>query len=574
MVQLIPDFISNDIKSDAEKKLFQEFREVNSSDNFIVLHSLAMAEHVNNIFGEIDFVIICRKGFLCVEVKGGGVDRKDGIWHFTNRYGKIEEKEEGPFAQVQGNMLSLMKYLKKRLGKYDAIARCQYACCVVMPDCTFDYQGTDIINEILFDKESYRGFLQLIDPAFQYWSDRCYSQHGFRGGELSNEDIERAANILRGDFRFVPPMKDIISKSTKELCSLTNEQYEVIESLSDNPRTLVSGVAGSGKTWLAMEQARRWYWEGKKVLYLCFNRNISEFVKYQFDKDNLSIEVSTFHSKLMNDCNIVAYDSYDTEFFVYELPDLFNSRQQAKYDVLVIDEGQDLLKPQYIKCMSNLITGGLENGMWLYFYDPNQNIYNNDDELETCISVMKRHGASFRLSVNCRNTQEIADANALMTGFINQGKAKVHGLSVEYNAYAGKKDEQMILIENIQKLLDEGLTGCDIVILSKYNVDNVKSCLNNLIFPKSLGKIKAAGQMWKAKPNEFRVATISSFKGLESHAVILTDIDCFSEQDVRLLNYVGISRAQSLLYVLYSKDAEAERQKMIVERFSNAAHSS
>jgi len=46
-------------------------------------------------------------------------------------------------------------------------------------------------------------------------------------------------------------------RASKELLALTADQYEVLESLSENPRTLVSGVAGAGKTLIAMEQTRR-----------------------------------------------------------------------------------------------------------------------------------------------------------------------------------------------------------------------------------------------------------------------------------------------------------------------------
>ena len=91
-------------------------------------------------------------------------------------------------------------------------------------------------------------------------------------------------------------MKDTVERTVKELCALTAEQYEVLESLFENPRTMVSGVAGAGKTLIAMEQARRAYWEGKSVLYLCFNHNIAQYVQYQFEKDNVYIEAVTLHA--------------------------------------------------------------------------------------------------------------------------------------------------------------------------------------------------------------------------------------------------------------------------------------
>ena len=115
MIQMIPDVISPEIKSTAEKNLFSEFRSYSIDEKTIILHSLGVAEHSNNIFGEIDFVIICPDGFLCVEVKGGIVERSSGNWTFTNRYGKRETKPEGPFVQAQGNMQSLRNYMIKAI---------------------------------------------------------------------------------------------------------------------------------------------------------------------------------------------------------------------------------------------------------------------------------------------------------------------------------------------------------------------------------------------------------------------------------------------------------------------------
>ena len=88
MIQLIPDYISNDVKSDAEKKLFQEFKEGSTSDKFIVLHSLAMAEHVNNIFGEIDFVIIQDDKLNPIEVKSGQYKKHTSIDRFKTKFNK------------------------------------------------------------------------------------------------------------------------------------------------------------------------------------------------------------------------------------------------------------------------------------------------------------------------------------------------------------------------------------------------------------------------------------------------------------------------------------------------------
>ena len=183
MVQLIPDVLAPEIKSPAEKRLFIEFRDHRTNKKYVVLHSLGIAEHTNNIFGEIDFVILCNEGVLCLEVKGGQVSRRNGVWEFTNRYSKISHKNEGPFQQVQGNMQSLRQYMVRRLGNYDPLVRCQYACAVAMPDCRFEAPGVgiDVVPEILVDAKQSWNLDTLINQAFGYWRQTCVEKHGYEG---------------------------------------------------------------------------------------------------------------------------------------------------------------------------------------------------------------------------------------------------------------------------------------------------------------------------------------------------------------------------------------------------------
>ncbi len=565
MIEMIPDLLSSGIKSQAEKNLFYEFRNCEAEEHYIILHSLGLSEHVNNIFGEVDFVVICPQGVLCIEVKGGEVSCKRGVWSFINRYGKKTEKSEGPFQQVQGNMQSLREHLLKRLGKWDPLVSCQYASCVIMPDCEFQYEGIEIILEILFDKTNYHNLSETVDCSFGYWRNKLRTQHGFEGGGLSEDEMKRLANLLRGDFHFVPSMKDTIDVTAKALCALTNEQYDVLESLEDNERALVSGVAGAGKTLLAMEQARRVYWSGRESLFVCFNRNISSYIQYQFEKEGLEIKVCTLHSLLGE----APGNQYPTDYFERVLPEQFLKQPNVKeYDYLIIDEGQDLFREAYLLCLGRLVKGGLNNGNWLVFYDHNQNLYNSNNEFDSCLDKLKKcSAASFKLTVNCRNTKQIADANTLTTGITNIGRPKINGLRVRYIPYSCKTDEHQILEKLLLELKNDGVCGGDLIILSRYSLSNVANCLHDNPVRRTVGILKSSGQMWRAKKLEVRFSTISAFKGLESKAVILIDVDSFSDPTVRLLNYVAISRASALLYILYDSSKEQERQDMLVSGY-------
>lgn len=573
MVQLIPDVLAPEIKSAAEKRLFIEFRDHKTSKKYIVLHSLGIAEHANNIFGEIDFVILCNEGVLCLEVKGGQVSRTNGVWEFTNRYGKISCKNEGPFQQVQGNMQSLLQYMKRRLGNYDPLVRCQYACAVAMPDCRFESTGVDIdvVPEILVDAKQPWDLDSLVAQAFGYWRMTCREKHSFEGGQLNDTEIDKLANLLRGDFHFVPSMKDAVERTVKELCALTAEQYEVLESLFENPRTMVSGVAGTGKTLIAMEQARRAYWEGKSVLYLCFNHNIAQYVQYQFEKENVYIEAVTLHGFMMRACGIEWSLELSQDFYREKLPSSFMAMDDVSaYDLVIIDEGQDLLTDTYFECIDRIVQNGLGDGTWAIYYDPNQNIFNSYAQLDSMINKLRKeaYAMSWKLHKNCRNTKQIASANTLMTNIPNQGKPTVSGPQVEYASYNGRADERQKINAIVRNIKDSGAFGGDFIILSRYTLSNPQNGLGLSGLDKDLGTLKVTGPLWKAKKSEVRFSTISGFKGLESKIVIMIDVDHFSDEDTRLLNYVAASRACAMLYVLYDCNVEQERQGMILSGFT------
>ena len=571
MVELIPKVLAPEIKSDAEKRLFIEFRDHQTTKKCIILHSLGIAEHTYNVFGEIDFVIICEEGVLCLEVKGGKVSRYNGVWEFVNRYGQISSKNEGPFQQVQGNMHSLRRYMQRRLGSQDPLVSCQYACAVAMPDLAFSETGIDIINEILVDASTHWNLDSLISKAFGYWRGLCREKHGFEGGKLTDSEIDKLANLLRGDFHFVPCIKDAMDRTVKELCALTSEQYDLLESLFENKRVLVSGVAGSGKTLIAMEQARRAYWEGKSVLYLCYNNNIARYVSYQFEKDNIDIHATTLHSFMMRSTGIEWSVDFNAEFYEKELPAVFNDIETVpKYDLVIVDEGQDLLTKSYIQSIDKTVKGGLIDGNWIIYYDPNQNIFNSNLELDELVQYLKdeTHALSWRLRANCRNTKQITGANILMTNIPNQGKSVVSGEKVQYVSYNGISDERQKINAIVRELKNEGVLGSDFVILSRYSIDNKFNGLGLDGLDKELGNLKFSGQMWKAKKNEVRFSTIYAFKGLESKIVILIDVDSISDEASRMLNYVAISRACAKLYVLYDCAVENERQSMMVSSFT------
>ena len=94
------------------------------------------------------------------------------------------------------------------------------------------------------------------------------------------------------------------------------------------------------------------------------------------------------------------------EFYEYVTSLSDEELSKMKYDLLVMDEGQDIIKPNFLYSLDYLLKGGFEHGHWAVFYDEKQNLYNPEyqDGMELINSY---NNTKFKLFINCRNTVQI-----------------------------------------------------------------------------------------------------------------------------------------------------------------------
>lgn len=575
-MKMLPPYYSEN-RSNAEIKVFEMLQDLPLEGT--VLHSLGIAEHRDKVFGEIDFVVLCKQGILCLEVKGGFVRREQGVWIFENREGKVTRKEESPFQQVVGNMFSLRDHLGKLLGYQHPILRCQFACGVIFPDMSFTRKGIDIIPEIIFDnRNSDRDLASYIERVFKYWNDRIIEKHAFVPEKLNGNMIHHLETILRGDFSCIPSISTILNEVDRRLIQLTNEQFATFRMVSDNPRMIVKGKAGTGKTLIAMEQAKRLAVSGKKVLFLCYNRLISSYLDHRMAKEvrglGGKLEITNFHELLSRYISFNDASSYPSHLFYSQIVaerflEYASSHEVDKYDVVFIDEGQDLLRTNYLMCIDEFLSHGLKDGSWYLFYDDNQNIYNSAME-EGLRLLEELKPARATLMVNCRNTQQIATYNKLLTGFEHGEVIKINGEQVNRTVYQDSRDMQEKLANLVKSYLKQGIKPGEIVILSPNSLKNSGIGGSNVF--SSICKFQDISSMKYSTflDDSLKFCTIQSFKGMESKVVILIDLHKFIDQETRKLNYTAISRARVLLHIFYHARAEDELNQVARETIQRA----
>ena len=91
--------------------------------------------------------------------------------------------------------------------------------------------------------------------------------------------------------------------------------------------------------------------------------------------------------------------------------------------------------------------------------------------------------------------------------------------------------------------------------MSRYNYEDSVFKGNN--FLKDIARVKNITDYSENKQDDYiRFSTIHSFKGLESKIIILCDVDKIDDIDSKTLNYVAISRAKLLLYILCKQNID------------------
>ncbi len=576
MATMIPSTIANEVRSSAESKIFRWFQSASGTEDWIVLHSLGITTHNRVVYGETDFLVLApNMGLFALEVKGGKVERKNGTWYFTDRYGNTSSKQRGPFDQAKEGIFSIISALSDRLDdSHQHLCKVFFGYGVMFPDLEYSTTGVDEEQWQVFDvrdNHDVKGFIKrLMQGAVSKWE----SHYGpFQTAKLpTKEDIRYIATLLRGDFEYVPVIKARLRNADEELLRLTQEQYRCLDQLEDNPRCLIYGPAGTGKTLLAIEAVKKAVANGETVALFCFNTHLADWLESHFDSLPAHLKpeyVGTFHRYMLQTAREAGLQpafprdpDLLPQYYQNTLPYATIAALQKSsfvFDRIVIDEAQDLIRDSYLNVIDNALARGFNRGHWTMFGDFSmQAIYvdgmsGNEllEKLEERTSFIR-----FRLTINCRNTKPICKEIETVTDFKapSANWTQVDGPPVQYITWGNEKEQQNKLSELLQNLLEAQVYPEQITILSSRKwEDSVASKVDGFNIRKY--QVQCGFNI--------TFCTIQGFKGLENTVIIVTDVEDYSSDK---LMYVGLSRATSGLYVLESDRAKQEYDTLMFRR--------
>jgi len=562
MAKMYPKVFPADNPSKAERKVFEYFDKEAPAD-WRVLHSFRLPKHLKVVFGESDFIVIAPNlGIFILEIKGGGVGFDGQYWQFINSKHEITKKQRGPFEQARQGMFEVERIITDRLGDAYSRNKILYGYGVIFTDedrfptdCIVEDEPWRLIQNNV--PANYTSFIKRLESEFR----RELRELGHRQpGTFDKQEADTIASALRPAVECVAPLRNFLEHSEEDIITLTEQQFGCLVDIEMNDRVVVQGGAGTGKTVIAMEDARREVSQGKKVGVFCFNRNLARVLRQSAD-DN--IEVNSFHSYLARLCK-GKYDEKSEksdDFYKQTLPSLacevLKELGFDKFDKIIVDEFQDLCVPEYLDCFELMLKGGLFDGNFTFYGDfSRQAIYDKSADLN--ILKDRTYFSNKMLTVNCRNTKNIGNELINVTGYEDDYYIlSIDGELVDYHSWEDRESELQLLKQVMSELHAKKIGSENIVVLSPRTRENSVVSL----YDKGKNIIGDYGD--DPKSYYARFSTIQAFKGLESKVIVLTDIESYD--DIQLL-YVAFSRARSKMIVLESKTAAKQRKILTIKR--------
>ena len=513
-----PRLQDDEVKSRGERKVFDALRD-QLSTTWEVFHAASwmMRDELQGARdGEIDFVI-CHpeRGIVCLEVKGGRIETRQGQW-FT---GNPPKRMRDPFLQALDHRYELGRKIQGRPGfeQHDLFI----VQAVAFPEVSVGSLdlGADASPEIVIDRRRLDDVEQALDRIIAYHRGRDdkRAKPGEAGAQMLRE-------LLAPRITLEVPLAEQILEEEEALIKLTAEQSRLLNTMGREPRMLVTGCAGSGKTMLAVEQAKRAAARGKDVLFVCFNRRLRDHLAER--EQGSGVDFYTFHGfcfRMAKRAGVELPDHGDGEapqsFWLDDMPTALVdavAELGPQYDALFVDEAQDL-HTHWLTALMATLRDEENDQVWL-FMDSNQRVY--DVDLEIPKGEYRLHD----LPYNCRNTQAIhREVMKKYEGEVRPEAIGPEGREIELHR---TPDQAKKVASLVKRLIDrDEVLPQDIVVLSSHNVEK--------------------SDVVDSLPADVDFCSIRGFKGLESPVTILCELEDLDDLTVDQQLYVGLSRAKS-----------------------------
>ena len=547
---MIPHVPNDFTPESREGEMFSSLQKL--PDDYYVFHSFHIINIVDSEWkeNEIDFVIFNRnKGIICLEAKAGQVHCEQGIWYYSSG-----SEMRDPFAQANSNKWKLHNEIYRFYRNNDILKHCKMLSAVWFPSVS-TYTLSRINLPTNTSKELILTSEDLTDPKSSL--ERIFSiqtsikERGeiipVEPGLTKQEADSLLQNILCPSFNILPSKTLELNYKREKFNALISEQCRLLDYLEEQRSAVINGAAGTGKTMIALEKARRHSVKDEKVLFMCFNVKLKEFLEANYHYQNVDYyTIDGFACKI---CNTHAADFTDLEYRLLEI----GEDRSFPYQHIIIDEGQDfgqnrIEEANILKQLEDIILS-TDNGTFYVFYDKLQIV-----QSKKLPAFIEEADCRLTLYKNCRNTRRIAETS--FKPLQTEPKlfdSAIPGTLPKILFSVGQKIK-VALDKAVHNILESGITNIQIISCAASGYS-------------SLDEYLTENGSYDYQKIKIAFTTCRKFKGLEADAVILVDVDRNAICDQNKLFYVGASRARLNLFIICNLSDE-ECTQIIEERGS------
>lgn len=518
----------------AERVVWEALRKV-LPDDAALFHSVGLLDGARE--QELDLLVAWPGiGLAVLEVKGGLITRDaDGWWQSSG----TQRRPVSPVQQAQDGKHVLLRYLKQHAHEA-ANARSAHLVAFPFTKVPADWQAPpDCPRAIVIDQSDLQDVASVVRRAIE--------QHGAGHQPLSEAGLEQLVDLLAGQLVGQTSLLSAAEEHEQRVDQMTRDQRAMLNVFRYHRRLCVIGGAGTGKSWLAMEQAKRLAREGERVALVCYSRGLARWFEREcatWTKREQPAYVGLFHQlPILWGAEQGADD--DSDYWERRLPLRLGELARAKpnaelFDAVVVDEGQDfgeLWWPSLTDCLRDPAEGGL-----FVFMDEAQRVFARHGKVPIDIPP-------FALDENIRNTKTIANLFSSLSG----EQIRPRGLEgPKVRLYDVPTDQVMDVVDDVvESLWDEGWEPGQVACLTTQHRHPVQK-----------DAVELGG--WAPYWDDFFAGTdvfyghVLGFKGLERPVVVLAVNGFKDVERAREMLYVGLSRARTLLVIVGSRDLLVE----------------
>jgi hypothetical protein len=488
---------------------------------------------------EADLVVLIPELGVCVlEVKGGAIWHDEDGWH-QRRQGR--DARVDPVDQVRRVKYAVRDYAAKD-PRWRSRSHVAWAHCLVTPHSDFadDFATPDLPRWALHDRGDQEQLCERVREATRRM------QQGKPAPTY--DDVELIVEILAGRRHTSYDVNAEAAERASQADLLTQEQATLLQVTRLLRRVEVRGGAGSGKTVLALQQAKeltrgRADRRAERVALICYSIGLAEYLKRVVDgwpRKTRPAFVGTYE-EFGRQWGAPSGDRQDSEFWEETLPAEMarlaaELPEGKRYDSVIVDEAQDFAETWW-DAVIGALRDEAEGGVYVYS-DENQRIFARFGRPPVQLVPLV-------LDHNLRNPRQIHDCFGPLAPSRMYSRGW-DGANVRF--VASTTDDALDAAEGeVLRLLEEGWEHRKIALLTtghRHPQQQVQT--------EELGQEGYWRSFWEGE--DVFYGHVLGSKGLERAAVVLCINEAGDRDRARERLYVGMSRATDVLVVVGDPD--------------------